>query len=586
MGEYKPMPESDNSEKKINVRQERVYSVIWAVLIGMGLIWWFYPNIRAALQTEPLTVVEVVGADLDFADEQEKKLNTSIGTMADDVASGDQNNKTDEVSETTLEKAEVVDGGSDSSKVINSDTSMAKRTEPSDIDRDVAEENESNKSDETSEATVEKTEAQDSSVSALNNIDSGTSSAKGAGASSVKSSDIDQDVVVNQSAVEMEDAPIISQTTGLLAPTFDIVRIEVNGFSVISGKANGEGYVLLNLDGVSMPESRSDLDGSGEFVIFVELPPSASSQELRLELYPADIDERVMSDAVIFLKPRTPVFVAEKPIEDPETASVKGSEATFPNKIDSLEKTDTEIVPIISAEVQSPAIILADKQGVRVITSAGGQGPILAVVLDTISYNLDGSVRVGGRAVGTGFVRVYLDNQAITTSRIKPSGHWSADLVDIDVGIYTLRVDELNESGEVTSRAESPFKREDPADIAEILNSGPIVVEPQSAVFDKSPIDVQGQVNELSNLLGAFNDVQVSGIKTMGGDNLIGGAADFGAPAVRFRVQTVQPGSTLWAIAKERYGKGIEYFKVFEANKERIRDPDLIYPGQVFELPD
>lgn len=580
------MPESDNSEKKINVRQERVYSVIWAVLIGMGLIWWFYPNIRAALQTEPLTVVEVVGADLDFADEQEKKLNTSIGTMADDVASGDQNNKTDEVSETTLEKAEVVDGGSDSSKVINSDTSMAKRTEPSDIDRDVAEENESNKSDETSEATVEKTEAQDSSVSALNNIDSGTSSAKGAGASSVKSSDIDQDVVVNQSAVEMEDAPIISQTTGLLAPTFDIVRIEVNGFSVISGKANGEGYVLLNLDGVSMPESRSDLDGSGEFVIFVELPPSASSQELRLELYPADIDERVMSDAVIFLKPRTPVFVAEKPIEDPETASVKGSEATFPNKIDSLEKTDTEIVPIISAEVQSPAIILADKQGVRVITSAGGHGPILAVVLDTISYNLDGSVRVGGRAVGTGFVRVYLDNQAITTSRIKPSGHWSADLVDIDVGIYTLRVDELNESGEVTSRAESPFKREDPADIAEILNSGPIVVEPQSAVFDKSPIDVQGQVNELSNLLGAFNDVQVSGIKAMGGDNLIGGAADFGAPAVRFRVQTVQPGSTLWAIAKERYGKGIEYFKVFEANKERIRDPDLIYPGQVFELPD
>ena len=580
------MPESDNSEKKINVRQERVYSVIWAVLIGMGLIWWFYPNIRAALQTEPLTVVEVVGADLDFADEQEKKLNSSIGTMADDVASGDQNNKTDEVSETTLEKAEVVDGGSDSSKVINSDTSMAKRTEPSDIDRDVAEENESNKSDETSEATVEKTEAQDSSVSALNNIDSGTSSAKGAGASSVKSSDIDQDVVVNQSAVEMEDAPIISQTTGLLAPTFDIVRIEVNGFSVISGKANGEGYVLLNLDGVSMPESRSDLDGSGEFVIFVELPPSASSQELRLELYPADIDERVMSDAVIFLKPRTPVFVAEKPIEDPETASVKGSEATFPNKIGSLEKTDTEIVPIISAEVQSPAIILADKQGVRVITSAGGQGPILAVVLDTISYNLDGSVRVGGRAVGTGFVRVYLDNQAITTSRIKPSGHWSADLVDIDVGIYTLRVDELNESGEVTSRAESPFKREDPADIAEILNSGPIVVEPQSAVFDKSPIDVQGQVNELSNLLGAFNDVQVSGIKAMGGDNLIGGAADFGAPAVRFRVQTVQPGSTLWAIAKERYGKGIEYFKVFEANKERIRDPDLIYPGQVFELPD
>ena len=58
------------------------------------------------------------------------------------------------------------------------------------------------------------------------------------------------------------------------------------------------------------------------------------------------------------------------------------------------------------------------------------------------------------------------------------------------------------------------------------------------------------------------------------------------APSVTFRVKTVQPGSTLWAIAKESYGEGIEYFKVFEANKERIRDPDLIYPGQVFEIPD
>ena len=551
------MPESDNSEKKINVRQERVYSAIWAVLIGIGLIWWFYPNIRAALQTEPVTVVEVLGADLDFADEQGKKSNTSIGTMADDAASRDENNKTDEVSEITLEKAEVVDGGSGPLKVINSDTSMAKRAEPS-----------------------------DDSVSALNNIDSVTSTAKGASASSVNSSDIDQGVVVNQSAVETEDAPIIAQTTGLLAPTFDIVRIEVNGFSVISGKANGEGYVLLNLDGLSLPESRADLDGNGEFVIFVELPPSASSQELRLELYPADIDGRIMSDAVIFLNPRTPVLAVEEPIEDPENASVKSSEATFPNKVDSVEKTDTKIVPTISAEVQSPAIILADKQGVRVIASAGEQGPILAVVLDTISYNLDGSVRVGGRAVGTGFVRVYLDNQAITTSRIKPSGYWSADLVDIDVGIYTLRVDELNESGEVTSRAESPFKREDPADIAEILNSGRIVVETQSVVFDGPSIDVQGQVNELSNPSGVFNGAQVSGIKATGSDDPIGGPADFGTPAVRFRVQTVQPGSTLWAIAKERYGKGIEYFKVFEANKERIRDPDLIYPGQVFELPD
>jgi len=47
----------------------------------------------------------------------------------------------------------------------------------------------------------------------------------------------------------------------------------------------------------------------------------------------------------------------------------------------------------------------------------------------------------------------------------------------------------------------------------------------------------------------------------------------------------VQPGSTLWAIARERYGEGILYVQVFAANRDKIRDPDLIYPGQVFDLP-
>jgi nucleoid-associated protein YgaU len=48
---------------------------------------------------------------------------------------------------------------------------------------------------------------------------------------------------------------------------------------------------------------------------------------------------------------------------------------------------------------------------------------------------------------------------------------------------------------------------------------------------------------------------------------------------------TVQPGFTLWRIATENLGDGIRYVQVFEANKEQIRDPDLIYPGQVFTIP-
>ncbi|HXV24607.1 MAG TPA: LysM peptidoglycan-binding domain-containing protein [Alphaproteobacteria bacterium] len=47
----------------------------------------------------------------------------------------------------------------------------------------------------------------------------------------------------------------------------------------------------------------------------------------------------------------------------------------------------------------------------------------------------------------------------------------------------------------------------------------------------------------------------------------------------------VQPGNSLWRIARRTYGHGIRYTLIFEANKEQIRNPDLIYPGQVFSLP-
>ena len=48
---------------------------------------------------------------------------------------------------------------------------------------------------------------------------------------------------------------------------------------------------------------------------------------------------------------------------------------------------------------------------------------------------------------------------------------------------------------------------------------------------------------------------------------------------------TVQPGFTLWAIARDNLGDGILYVQVFEANHHQIVDPDLIYPGQVLTVP-
>jgi nucleoid-associated protein YgaU len=48
----------------------------------------------------------------------------------------------------------------------------------------------------------------------------------------------------------------------------------------------------------------------------------------------------------------------------------------------------------------------------------------------------------------------------------------------------------------------------------------------------------------------------------------------------------VQPGNSLWLLARRNYGEGLMYGMIFDANQQRIEDPDLIFPGQVFQVPD
>lgn len=46
----------------------------------------------------------------------------------------------------------------------------------------------------------------------------------------------------------------------------------------------------------------------------------------------------------------------------------------------------------------------------------------------------------------------------------------------------------------------------------------------------------------------------------------------------------VQPGDSLWQIARGTYGAGIKYTVIYDSNRDQIRDPHLIYPGQIFTL--
>jgi len=219
------------------------------------------------------------------------------------------------------------------------------------------------------------------------------------------------------------------------------------------------------------------------------------------------------------------------PTADPEAEPIETA-----SLVPDIAKPDQNRAPAqteAAEEPAAPAVLLADDTGIRVVQE-GGVGPqgVQSVVIDTISYDPKGEVSLGGRGAGAGFVRVYLNNKPIKTTAIGVDGQWRTPLPEVDTGVYTLRVDEVDDAGKVTSRTETPFKREEP---------------------------------EIVAALDTRNDAQRS--------------ADVG-------VITVQPGNTLWGIASDKYGDGFLYVRVFDANKDRIRDPDLIYPGQIFEVPD
>ncbi|HET8622733.1 MAG TPA: LysM peptidoglycan-binding domain-containing protein [Gemmatimonadales bacterium] len=53
----------------------------------------------------------------------------------------------------------------------------------------------------------------------------------------------------------------------------------------------------------------------------------------------------------------------------------------------------------------------------------------------------------------------------------------------------------------------------------------------------------------------------------------------------RERAYTVVKGDSLSKIAQREYGKASQWKRIYEANRDQIKDPDLIHPGQVLRIP-
>lgn len=409
---------------------------------------------------------------------------------------------------------------------------------------------------------------------------------------------------------EATDLPAKEEKPLARVPQIETIRIEADGAVLIAGLVGPNQAVDVLVNDVALLTLYAD--GSGNFAGFFDLPYSSELRVIRLRVGTAEA--YVFSDQDVLVLPTqiaAPLPEASETSDEAEIELVENAEATseataseqsranetsqdgldasglsaksssvsvsgdedsdnqsasegettesaradlespkVPKPADAAAAKDAETPKITDAKPEEtasaqppseapvksladaaapPKVLIADKDGVRVVQSDDSLDQD-AIALDAISYDEDGQVMLSGRSNPMAYLRIYLDNSPVLLVRPDDDGNWKTLLSNVDPGVYTLRIDQVNAAGKVVSRLETPFKKESP-----------------------------------QKLLTHLQDTKTE---------------------ARINVVTVQPGYTLWAIARKRYGRGILYVRVFEANRDKIRDPDLIYPGQVFDLPD
>ena len=283
----------------------------------------------------------------------------------------------------------------------------------------------------------------------------------------------EEEAATMEETLVVTEENIIAETEAVIEnnPAFDLVRVDEDGSAIIAGSAKPNSEVRLLVDGKEL--ETAETDASGAFAILTTIPSGEKPLELQLE--------------------------------DVNDSNIKSADTVL-------------IIPNKEAEGSGPKIIIAESDGKIIVQEQNDVAPkIQPLSLDTINYAASGDVILAGRASSEQIVRVYVDNKPVVLGEVT-DGKWNFEIPNIEEGIYTLRVDAINNEGKVVDRVESPFQR----------------------------------------VIREMEDGQA----------------------------TIQPGFTLWKLAELKYGFGMRYVQIFEANRDSIKDPDLIYPGQVFQIPE
>lgn len=300
----------------------------------------------------------------------------------------------------------------------------------------------------------------------------------------------------DQVATASPTAPAVSQPGQPASPSFDVVRINPKGDTVMAGRAAPGSKTKILDRGEVIGEVTADQRGEWVFVPEKPLPPGTS--ELTLESMLGDGQTVTSESSVMLIVPEQGKDIAGRPTQDPSQPLVL-----------MVPKEGPEMVAVPGQP--TPSVLLQKP-------TAGEQQ--LPLTIDLVDYDDDGRLSIGGRAAPGSLIQLYLDNKFIGRATAGEDGVWRVvPEIRVEPGLYTLRADLVDAAAKVLARIVIPFARAEP------LSPGP------------------------------------------------------------GRYVVVQPGNSLWRIARRTYGSGFDYTVIYEANTDQIADPDLIFPGQIFALP-
>lgn len=220
-------------------------------------------------------------------------------------------------------------------------------------------------------------------------------------------------------------------------------------------------------------------------------------------------------------------------------------------------------------------------------------------------------------------VQVYIDNTFRGTTTVGPEGGFLFEMPQaLASGEYNLRIDEVDNSGVVKSRVAVVIEHQ----VEKTVAAADTESAPVEPVQEEAPTPVQAtSIEETGEENHTESPVQTAGVQpeTVTGkseDDTPEAENDSIAESATETVELVQQdetvadegeavmvqpqaepaskvirtgtsviirrGDSLWRISRRMLGQGRKYTMIFEANANQIQDPDLIFPGQVFDVPD